>query len=109
MRAACLRGNLTSRPGGASRTGSAARPRNAPNSYPASTTLCAQLGESPSAVALAWLLHQNGIAATIIGPATKQQLTSVLHVPEIALSDEALKTIDAIFPACGAAPEAYAW
>ncbi len=71
--------------------------------------LCAQLGESPSAVALGWLLHQKGIAATIIGPATKQQLTSVLHVPEIELGDEALKAIDAIFPACGAAPEAYAW
>ena len=72
-------------------------------------SLCAQLGESPSAVALAWLLHQNGVAATIIGPATKPQLTSVLHVPEIALSDEVLKQVDAIFPACGAAPEAYAW
>lgn len=71
--------------------------------------LCAQLGESPSAVALGWLLHQKGIAATIIGPATKQQLTSVLHVPEIELGDEVLKAIDAIFPACGAAPEAYAW
>ena len=72
-------------------------------------SLCAQLGESPSAVALAWLLNQKGIAATIIGPANTQQLTSVLHAPEIALSEETLKTIDAIFPACGAAPEAYAW
>ena len=72
-------------------------------------SLCAQLGESASAVALAWLLHQKGVAATIIGPGNKQQLTSVLHVPEIALGDEVLKQIDAIFPACGAAPEAYAW
>jgi NDP-hexose C3-ketoreductase / dTDP-4-oxo-2-deoxy-alpha-D-pentos-2-ene 2,3-reductase len=72
-------------------------------------SLCAQIGESPSAVALAWLLNQNGIAATIIGPANTQQLTSVLHAPEIALSEETLKNIDAIFPACGAAPEAYAW
>jgi len=72
-------------------------------------SLCAELGESTSAVALAWLLHQKGIVATIIGPGSKEQLTSVAHVPEIALSAEVLKRMDTIFPACGTAPEAYAW
>ena len=71
--------------------------------------LCADLGESPSAVALAWLLHQPGVAATIIGPGTAAQLSSVLHVPEIQLDEQSLKQIDVIFPACGEAPEAYAW
>lgn len=71
--------------------------------------LCESLGEPMSAVALAWVLHQPGVAATIIGPADSGQLTSVLHVPEIELSAEILERIDAIFPPCGEAPEAYAW
>lgn len=73
------------------------------------TALCAALGESPSAIALAWLLRQDGVAATIIGPGSIEQLESVLHVPELRLSEQTLGQIDAIFPPCGAAPEAYAW
>ncbi len=73
------------------------------------TALCAALGESPSAIALAWLLRQDGVAATIIGPGSLEQLESVLHVPELRLSEQTLGQIDAIFPPCGAAPEAYAW
>ncbi|MEC7107476.1 MAG: aldo/keto reductase, partial [Pseudomonadota bacterium] len=38
--------------------------------------LCADLGETPSNVALAWLLHQPGVTATIIGPGTVDQLTN---------------------------------
>ncbi|CAN5475547.1 aldo/keto reductase [soil metagenome] len=71
--------------------------------------LCGELGESQSAVALAWLLHQPGMTAAIIGPASVEQLTSVLHAPEIQLGDDLLAKIDAIFPAVGPAPEAYAW
>ncbi|MBN1565437.1 MAG: aldo/keto reductase, partial [Anaerolineae bacterium] len=36
---------------------------------------CAELGEEPAAVALAWLLHQPVITAPIIGPRTMEQLT----------------------------------
>ena len=72
-------------------------------------SLCADLGPSPSAVALAWLLHQEGVAATIIGPGGQDQLTTILKAPDIRLSDEVLARIDTIFPACGPAPEAYAW
>ena len=71
--------------------------------------LCSELGEQPGAVALAWLLRQDGVTATIIGPGTLGQLDSALHAPDIQLSDETLAGIDAIFPACGPAPEAYAW
>ncbi len=72
-------------------------------------TLCDEIGEACSAVALGWALYQPGIAATIVGPATVEQLVSVAHVPEIKLSAELLERIDAIFPPCGPAPEAYAW
>lgn len=71
--------------------------------------LCEAIGESRSAVALAWLLHQPRVASAIVGPRRRDQLTSVLHAPELALDAETLARIDAIFPPCGPAPEAYAW
>ena len=71
--------------------------------------LCLDLGETPGAVALAWLLRQDGVAAAIIGPASRDQLASVLHAPDIRLHDDVLAAIDAVFPAVGPAPEAYAW
>jgi NDP-hexose 2,3-enoyl reductase len=71
--------------------------------------LCADLGETPSAVALAWTLHQPGIAAAIVGPSSVAQLAAIGHVPGLVLSAEVLAKLDAIFPPCGPAPEAYAW
>lgn len=71
--------------------------------------LCRELGESPSAIALSWLLHQPGVAATIIGPASVEHVTSVLQVPDIRLDSPTLEQLDEIFPPCGEAPEAYAW
>ncbi|MDG1836757.1 MAG: aldo/keto reductase [Pseudomonadales bacterium] len=71
--------------------------------------LCQKLGESPSAIALSWLLHQPCVSATIVGPANVDQLKSVLHVPQIRLDVSTLKQLDVIFPPCGEAPEAYAW
>ncbi|MFT7131161.1 MAG: NDP-hexose 2,3-enoyl reductase, partial [Gammaproteobacteria bacterium] len=70
---------------------------------------CSALGETPSAIALAWLLHQPAVSATIIGPGNVAQLSSVLHVPDIRLDPETLIQLDDIFPPCGPAPEAYAW
>ena len=71
--------------------------------------LCGELAEPPSVIALSWLLHQHGVAATIIGPASVEQLTSVLQVPGIRLDSPTLERLDEIFPPCGEAPEAYAW
>lgn len=71
--------------------------------------LCADLGESSSAVVLAWVLSQPGIAAVIAGPGSLQQLKSMERVPDLVLTDELLAALDAIFPPCGPAPEAYAW
>jgi aryl-alcohol dehydrogenase-like predicted oxidoreductase len=73
--------------------------------------LCADLGEEPAAVALAWLLHQKGVTAPIVGPRTMEQLEgSSLRAIDVQLSDETLQTLDDIFPGPGgAAPAAYAW
>jgi aryl-alcohol dehydrogenase-like predicted oxidoreductase len=73
-------------------------------------TLCAELGETPADVALAWLLHNPTITAPIIGPRTMEQFTGSLHVVDIRLDAETLGRLDAIWPGPGGqAPEAYAW
>ncbi|MEA2484980.1 MAG: hypothetical protein QOD46_91 [Actinomycetota bacterium] len=71
--------------------------------------LCANLGERPADVALAWLLANPVVTAPIIGPRTIDQLQSSLRAPEIGLEKETLDKLDEIFPGHGPAPEAYAW
>jgi aryl-alcohol dehydrogenase-like predicted oxidoreductase len=72
--------------------------------------LCAELGEDPADVALAWLLHQPGVTAPIIGPRTADQLDGSLRAPDIRLAADFLARLDALFPGPGGpAPEAYAW
>ncbi len=71
--------------------------------------LCQDLAEAPAVVALAWLLHQPGVTSTIVGPGSRAQLAAVLGAPQMQLTLETLARIDAIFPPCGPAPEAYAW
>jgi aryl-alcohol dehydrogenase-like predicted oxidoreductase len=73
--------------------------------------LCAELGEPPAAVALAWLLAQEGVTCPIIGPRTMAQLDGAsLRSLDLVLDAATLTAIDAIFPGPGGtAPEAYAW
>ena len=73
--------------------------------------LCADLGEDPAAVALAWLLQQDGVTCPIIGPRTMDQFTGAsFRALDLTLSTETLTAIDSIFPGPGGtAPEAYAW
>jgi NDP-hexose C3-ketoreductase / dTDP-4-oxo-2-deoxy-alpha-D-pentos-2-ene 2,3-reductase len=71
---------------------------------------CAELGEEPAHVGLAWLLHQPAVTAPIVGPRTIGQLDAALRALEIALDEKALRRLDEIFPGPGGpAPEAYAW
>lgn len=72
--------------------------------------LCAQLGERPADVALAWLLHQPAVTAPIIGPRTLDQLNGSMRALSLSLSQDSLKRLDELFPGPGGrAPEAYAW
>jgi aryl-alcohol dehydrogenase-like predicted oxidoreductase len=72
--------------------------------------LCSSLAEQPADVALAWLLRNPVITATIIGPRTAGQLTASQRALDITLSDETLAKLDDIWPGPGGeAPEAYAW
>ncbi len=72
--------------------------------------LCAKLGESPSTIALAWLLANPAVTAPIIGPRTVKQLDESIRATEVTLSESTLKKLDAIFPGPGGeAPKAYSW
>ena len=72
--------------------------------------LCAELGESESNIALAWLLANPAVTAPIIGPRTLKQFEDSLRSVEIAITGEIGKKLDNIFPGPGGkAPEAYAW
>jgi NDP-hexose 2,3-enoyl reductase len=70
---------------------------------------CADLGEAPAAVALAWLLHRPVITGPIVGPRTVNQFDAALRATEITLGGKELARLDEIFPGPGPAPEAYAW
>jgi aryl-alcohol dehydrogenase-like predicted oxidoreductase len=70
---------------------------------------CADLGEEPAQVGLAWLLHQEAVTAPIIGPRTMSQLEDAQRALEIKLDDDALAKLDEIWPGHKPAPEDYAW
>jgi aryl-alcohol dehydrogenase-like predicted oxidoreductase len=70
---------------------------------------CEEIGEEPGAVALAWLLHQEGVTAPIIGPRTLAQLDDAQRALTLPLDADGLKRLDAIFPGYRTAPEHYAW
>ncbi len=73
-------------------------------------TFCAELGEKPADVALAWLLHNPVVTAPIIGPRTLEQLEGCQRALELKLEESTLKRLDEIWPGPGgSAPEAYAW
>ena len=59
-------------------------------------------------MALAWLLHQDGVTAPIIGPRTRAAGTAQRAL-EIRLGADVLARLDEIFPGHKTAPEDYAW
>jgi aryl-alcohol dehydrogenase-like predicted oxidoreductase len=72
--------------------------------------LCADIGEQPANVALAWLLVQPGFTAPILGPRTVKQFEDSLAALDVKLSTDTLAKLDEIFPGPGGpAPEAFAW
>jgi len=85
----------------------AARVRPQLDSY---EKLCADIGERPADVALAWLLANPAVTGPIIGPRTVGQLEGSLRALEITLSEDTMKALEEIFPGPGGtAPEAWAW
>jgi len=70
---------------------------------------CDEVGHSPGAVALSWLLHQPGVTAPVIGPRTLAQLSDCVTALDVTLSPVELGRLDALFPGPPLeAPDAYA-
>ncbi len=69
----------------------------------------AELGHEPGDVALAWLLHQKGVTAPIVGPRLAEHLDSAIRAVDLELDDKALTRLDEMFPGYRTAPEHYAW
>jgi aryl-alcohol dehydrogenase-like predicted oxidoreductase len=70
---------------------------------------CDELGHEPGDVALAWLLHQPGVTAPIVGPRTQEQLDSAVASIDVQLDEKALDRLNEIWPGYKTAPEHYAW
>jgi aryl-alcohol dehydrogenase-like predicted oxidoreductase len=71
--------------------------------------LCAEIGEEPATVGLAWLLTRPAVTAPIVGPRTLEHLEGALLALEASLDDDVLARLDAIFPGHKPSPEEYAW
>jgi NDP-hexose C3-ketoreductase / dTDP-4-oxo-2-deoxy-alpha-D-pentos-2-ene 2,3-reductase len=87
------------------------RHRNAIEQY---EKLAADLGVDAADLGIAWLLHQEGVTAPIVGPRTLAQLEGSLRALDIELDADTLAKLDELFPPPGPngakpAPEAYAW
>ncbi|MFJ2163678.1 MULTISPECIES: aldo/keto reductase [unclassified Streptomyces] len=74
--------------------------------------LCAELGEPPARVGLAWVMSRPGVTAPVIGPRTVEQLDDALRAACLELPEEVLTRLDELFPPVGKggpAPEAWCW
>jgi aryl-alcohol dehydrogenase-like predicted oxidoreductase len=71
--------------------------------------LAGETGLEPAVLALAWLLHQPGVAAPVVGSRTVGQLLSALAAVDVRLDQAVLDRLDEIFPSYQTAPEDYAW
>ena len=71
--------------------------------------LCAEIGEDPGTVGLAWLLTRPAVTAPIVGPRLPEHFSSALRAVEVTLDDKVLERLDEIFPGHKTAPEDYAW
>jgi aryl-alcohol dehydrogenase-like predicted oxidoreductase len=69
--------------------------------------LCAELGEPPAAVGLAWVMSNPLVTAPIVGPRLARHLEGALRATELTLSAEVLAQLDDIFPGPGEAPAAF--
>jgi diketogulonate reductase-like aldo/keto reductase len=80
-------------------------------------TLCSDQGESPVAVAIAWMLAQLAISSAIVGIRKLSHLDDKERASELVLGKETLEQLNELFDtnkgcpirASQTAPEAFAW
>ncbi len=59
--------------------------------------VASERGDDPTAVALAWLLHQPGVVAPIIGITKPEQLEAAIRAPELSLSAEEIDRLEELY------------
>jgi aryl-alcohol dehydrogenase-like predicted oxidoreductase len=57
-----------------------------------------ELGVSPGALAIAWVLAEPGVTAVVVGPRNPQQLDASLSAPDIELSEDERAELERLFP-----------
>jgi aryl-alcohol dehydrogenase-like predicted oxidoreductase len=67
-----------------------------------------EIGASPAAVALAWVQHRPGVASTIIGARTLDQLRANLAAMDVTLTSEQVAKLDDVSKPILSFPAAYA-
>lgn len=60
--------------------------------------LCAEMGEKPSDVGIAWILNNPVVTAPLLGPDNPEMLVNSMHAFDIKLDAEILARLDEIFP-----------
>lgn len=81
------------------------------------SALCREMGETETAVAIAWTLAHPAVTSAIVGVRTLQHLDDLDRAAELKLDADILRRLDEIFPTQAGrplrtgrtAPEAYAW
>jgi aryl-alcohol dehydrogenase-like predicted oxidoreductase len=71
--------------------------------------LCREMDAKPVDVALAWLLANPVVSATIVGAMTIDELQADLGGLSVQLDEEFMQRLDQIWPGSGEAPQASAW
>ena len=59
--------------------------------------LAARRGVSPAQIALAWLLHQPGVTAPIVGASKMEQLDQAIAAVDIALTEEERRELEELY------------
>jgi aryl-alcohol dehydrogenase-like predicted oxidoreductase len=60
--------------------------------------LCAEMGEKPSDVGVAWIINNPAVSAPLLGPENPDMVKSSMRALEIKLEPDVLKRLDEIFP-----------
>lgn len=86
------------------------------NQFAEFSALCRDLGETGTAVAIAWTLHHPAVDSAIVGVRTVEQLDGLDRAAELELSAETRARLDEIFDIDrgrtimkGESPEAHSW
>ena len=63
------------------------------------SAMARELSLAPAQLALAWVLHQEGVSSVITGATRPEQVRENVHAAEVELDPAALRRLEELFPA----------